>query len=142
MKENTCLACQECTNDYDDGNGNHCYDGRESPCMNAHYENDIEEIDLYDTKIDDDAMKSLKKADDCLLMIGVIPPLKSDVVCTSEQSQKIYDEINMNLVKENIALKDMLSARESEIRNLKVLLDRAKKELANERARSLKIGEK
>ena len=63
-------------------------------------------------------------------------------ICTSEQSQKIYDEINMNLVKENIALKDMLSARESEIRNLKVLLDRAKKELANERARSLKIGEK
>lgn len=63
-------------------------------------------------------------------------------ICTSEQSQKIYDEINMNLVKENIALKDMLSARESEIRNLKVLLDRAKKELANERARSLKRGEK
>ena len=64
------------------------------------------------------------------------------ITCTSEKEKEIYDEINMSLVRENVALKDVLSARESEIRNLKVLLDRAKKELANERARSLKMGEK
>lgn len=73
-------------------------------------------------------------------ILGFAPA--EQITCTSEKEKEIYNEINMSLVRENVALKDMLSARESEIRNLKVLLDRAKKELANERARSLKMGEK
>lgn len=88
-------------------------------------------IDKFDTNVD----KCIELCNEINNVLGFSPAASK--TCTSEQSQKIYDEINMNLVKENIALKDMLSARESEIRNLKILLDRAKKELTNERARKI-----
>ncbi|HET8685167.1 MAG TPA: hypothetical protein VFM18_00725, partial [Methanosarcina sp.] len=48
-------------------------------------------------------------------MIGIVPPLGSDVLCSSEQEKENYNRINFELVGKISALESMLASAKKEI---------------------------
>lgn len=71
-------------------------------------------IDIYDTKIDDDAKKALLQADEDLRNIGVVPPIGT-VQCTQEAEKEEYSRINWEMVGKISALESMLASAKKEL---------------------------
>lgn len=71
--------------------------------------------DIYDSAIDIKAQESLKKIDSMRKMIGIVPPLGSELLCSSEQETENYNRINFKMVGKISALESMLASAKKEL---------------------------
>lgn len=75
----------------------------------------VTSIDIYNNSIDTEAQEALKKVDAMRKMIGIVPPLGSEVLCSSEQETENYNRINFKMVGKISALESMLSSAKKEL---------------------------
>lgn len=74
-----------------------------------------EGCDIYDNTIDTEAQDALKKIDAMRKMIGIVPKLGSEVLCSSEQETENYNRINFEMVGKISALESMLAIAKKEL---------------------------